>query len=374
MIEWTDATWNPVAGCSIVSPGCTNCYAMRMAARIEAIDEKYRRVTQYRGLTKRVNGNPVWTGKVAVAWHNIDVPIRWRKPRRIFVNSMSDLFHEGLPITEIATIYGTAIAAVHLRKHTLQILTKRADRMRELLHNEEFWEIANATAESLVLEHTDPLNRRRDDARATCEDYWPDKPPPGIWLGVSAERQQEAEQRIPHLLGTPAAKRFISAEPLLGPLRLDRLIRETEHGAYVDDSLTGFRSSGIGGSHGSRLDWVITGGESGPGARPMHPDWVRSLRDQCDGANVPFFFKQWGEYLPVGQILPGFGKVHGATAVKPGRMKLHYGGTAKQAPKHAFAEHGVEFATAAKGGLTFRVGKKRAGAVLDGYEHREMPR
>ena len=121
------------------------------------------------------------------------------------------------------------------------------------------------------------------------------------------------------------------------------------------------------------LQWAIVGGESGPKARPMHPDWARSLRDQCAASGVAFFFKQWGEFLPVGQSLPGYGKIHGGTSVKPGRMKLHYGGTPQQAPKHAFAERGVEVGSMADGRLIFRVGKKAAGRLLDGVEHNGMP-
>lgn len=167
-----------------------------------------------------------------------------------------------------------------------------------------------------------------------------------VWLGTTVE-SRAALRRIEVLRGVPAAIRFLSIEPLLEDL------------GEVD--LAG-------------ISWVIVGGESGPSARPMHPDWGRSLRDQCQAEGVPFFFKQWGEFLPVGQTLPGCGKIHGATAVKPGRMKLHYGGAPDRHPSHAFAERGVVFASTIDGRLTFRVGKTRAGRLLDGAEHNEFPR
>lgn len=375
-IEWTrgddgsaGSVWNPVRGCSRVSPGCGGpnheggCYAEKIAARFSGPGQPFE------GFAKRTAHGGAWTGKMAVIWDQVDQPIRWRKPRRIFANSMSDLWHPALPRDDVAIIYGTAIAAVHLRGHTIQILTKRADHMRELLNDEAFWEFANAHAESLVLEHVDPLARRKDDARATLRDYGPDKPPPGIWLGVSVEDQPRADERIPDLLATPAAMRFLSCEPLLGPVDLTNLDGPARaSGAHGWSAI--WKGNAIGRPW---IDWVIVGGESGPRARPAHPDWIRSLRDQCAAAEVPFFFKQWGEYLPAGQSLPGYGKVHGATAVRPGRMKLHYGGAPQQAPEHAFAEHGVDFASLTDGRLTFRVGKAAAGAMLDGREHREFP-
>ncbi|MBY0308838.1 MAG: phage Gp37/Gp68 family protein, partial [Phycisphaerales bacterium] len=279
-IEWTDATWNPVRGCSRISAGCGGpnhrggCYAETIAARFSGPGQPFE------GLAERTPHGGRWTGRLAAAPdETLTQPLRWKRPRRIFVNSMSDLFHKELPRNEVAVIYGTAIAAVHLRGHTFQILTKRADHMRETLHDEEFWEVANAHAESLVLEHTDPLNRRKDDARATCGEYGPDAPPPGIWLGVSTEDQATADERISHLLATPAAKRFISAEPLLGAIDLNRiLLRESDAPERGKPALTMSALRGWYGGAGdpAKLDWVIAGGESGPRARPMHPDWARS--------------------------------------------------------------------------------------------------
>ncbi|HZQ01376.1 MAG TPA: phage Gp37/Gp68 family protein [Reyranella sp.] len=272
-IEWTDATWNPTVGCSIVSPGCTNCYAMKMAHRIAGT------FPHYAGLTMRTKAGAVWTGKVAEARADVLLkPLRWKSPRRIFVNSMSDLFHEDLPDAAIDKVF--AVMAL-CPQHTFQVLTKRAERMRKYFADaDRFWKVTH---------HLDVTGL-----------VWP---LPNVWLGVSAERQIEAEERIPHLAMTPAAKRFISAEPLLGPVHLA-------------------------GADLHCLDWVIAGGESGPRARPAHPDWIRGLRDQCARAGVPFFFKQWGEWV--------FNE-----ACEPEPFE--------------------------------RLGKKAAGAMLDGREHREWP-
>ncbi len=212
-IEWTDQTWNPVDGCDKVSPGCDHCYAEAIA-------------TRFAGGKAYPNGF-----KVTLHPERLSHPLHWRKPRRVFVNSMSDLFHDQIPDEFIADIWDVMGAAP---QHTFQILTKRPARMRSLLKH---W---------LTL--------------------------PNVWLGVSAENQRWADIRIPTLAETPAAIRFISAEPLLGPINL------TDH-------LPG-------------LDWVIAGGESGRHARPMHPDWPRSIRDQCQAAGVAFLFKQWGGRTP----------------------------------------------------------------------------
>ena len=361
-IEWTDSSWNPIVGCSIFSPGCARCYAMRMAARLERINP----TGHYAGTTKSSKAGAVWTGKVALAPdHILTQPLRWKKPRRIFVNSMGDLFHESIPDKWIDRVF--AVMALCPR-YTFQVLTKRAERMQTFL--------SDVSARDRQIEYVAEFG----GVYQQCVDH--ELPLPNVWLGVSAERQREADERIPHLLNTPAAVRFVSCEPLLGPIDLKhlaapRVIGVRSYDEYLD-ALLGERCSVDTGCMTKDdepwLDWVIVGGESGPGARPMYPDWARSLRDQCDAADVPFFFKQWGEYLPIGQSLPGYGKVHGATAVKPGRMKLHYGGTPERAPKHAFAERGVEFASTSDGRLTFHVGKKAAGRLLDGKEHNEFPR
>jgi protein gp37 len=390
-IEWTQETWNPIVGCSIVSPGCTNCYAMRMAARIEAMnaearagewaDAKKRAIAaQYDGTTQKVNGNAVWTGHLAMAGDKaLLAPLKRKKPTTYFVNSMGDLFHEAVPDDWIDKVF--AVMAL-TPQHTYQVLTKRSQRMREYFTKRQFRD-------------AHPLEVRMDAISAQMDAIAPafgltervgpfsdnGLPLPNVWLGVSTERQQEADERIPDLLATPAAIRFISAEPLLGPIDLSALpfpkSCACEYHAPKLDALSAsvFCEGCCEGPERMdipRLDWVIVGGESSPDARPMHPEWARALRDQCNAAGVPFFFKQWGEYLPALQCLPGYGKIHGATAIRPGRMKLHYGGSPQEAPKHAFAQHGVEFASI-DNLLTFRVGKSAAGRVLDGLIHDEYP-
>jgi protein gp37 len=208
-IEWTDATWNPVTGCTKVSPGCKNCYAERMARRLRAMG-----VPQYR------NGF-----RLTLHENALTIPLRWRKPRMVFVNSMSDLFHEDIPFDFIQRAFGVMQAA---RQHTFQVLTKRPE---------------------IALEHADGLP-------------WPEN----VWLGTSVENADYVH-RVRTLRQIPARTRFLSLEPLLGPI--PRL------------PLQG-------------IDWVIVGGESGPRARPMDRAWVTQLRDLCQRARVPFFFKQWG--------------------------------------------------------------------------------
>lgn len=374
-IEWTDATWNPVRGCTRVSAGCGGpnrqggCYAEQIAARFSGPGQPFE------GFAERGPHGGRWTGKMALVDEALTLPLRWKKPRRIFVNSMSDLFHENLPDEAIDKVFAVMALAP---RHTFQVLTKRAKRMREY-----FGGPSGTTSPTgfrcprlnHILNVADRLSRH--DHPAAFNDLYGRARQivmngflPNVWLGVSTEDQATADERIPHLLATPAAKRFISAEPLLGAISFrwtkwddwESPIKGVERQGITDE-LDGLRM----------LDWVIAGGESGPRARTAHPDWFRALRDQCAAAGVPFFVKQWGEWLPVGQHLPGHGKIHGGSAVKPGRMKLHYGGTAQTEPALAFAESGVPFAGLDDGRITFRVGKKAAGADLDGRMHREFP-
>ncbi|MCC5574545.1 phage Gp37/Gp68 family protein [Microtetraspora sp. AC03309] len=244
-IEWTDATWNPITGCEKVSPGCDHCYAETFAER-------------WRGTPGHYFENGF---DVQLRPDKLDQPLRWKKPRKVFVNSMSDLFHKDVPSDYIAQVFAVMSLAP---QHTFQVLTKRHARMRSLLNNQDWiadvWHQVDTLAEGTIPDH---------------DDWWP---LPNVWLGVSTENQQWADIRIPALLDTPAAVRWISAEPLLGPVNLGEAA-PTE--PYWHD----------------RIDWVIAGGESGPGARPMHPDWVRSLRDQCQNTGVPFFMKQAGAVL-----------------------------------------------------------------------------
>jgi protein gp37 len=235
-IEWTDATWNPVTGCTKVSAGCDHCYAETFAERWRGTPGHYFE----RGFD--VQARP----------DKLSLPLKWRKPKRIFVNSMSDLFHDDVHDDYIARVF--AVMA-RCPQHTFQVLTKRHARMRSLLSSRKF---------SRFVEELTP-------SFSPLVGMWP---LPNVWLGVSAEDQHWADIRIPALLDTPAAVRFISAEPLLGPVDLYKLWRP----------------------EGPELNWVIVGGESGREARPMHPDWARSLRDQCQAAGVAYLFKQWGEW------------------------------------------------------------------------------
>jgi protein gp37 len=282
-IEWTDATWNPCVGCSLVSPGCTHCYAMRLAHRLALMGS-----TKYQGLTEMTKAGAVWTGQVRLDEDALDQPLRWKKPRRIFVNSMSDLFHEALDAHEIAQIFAVMATA---QRHAFQVLTKRPERMRAELRTEEFWDQVDCFITGIIEERVDPLHRRRDDIRATTPEIGVDYPLPNAWLGVSVEDQARADERIPHLLETPAAVRFLSCEPLLGPIDIDE---------WLDDSrLGGLPGSAHRDTPRRGIDWVIVGGESGPDARPMHPDWARSIRDQCGAAGVPFFMKQMARRAPI---------------------------------------------------------------------------
>lgn len=221
-IEWTEVTWNPVTGCSKVSAGCANCYAERMARRLQAM------------------GQPNYVRGFQVATHEqmVERPLAWTRPSTVFVNSMGDLFHEAVPADFVARVFATMDAA---HRHAFQVLTKRSGRLAALVPNLP----------------------------------WPSN----VWAGVSVEAADYVH-RIDDLREVPAALRFLSLEPLLGPLpRLDL----------------------------TDIDWVIVGGESGPGARPVDPDWVRDIRDQCLSAGVPFFFKQWGgaRKKAAGRLLDG---------------------------------------------------------------------
>lgn len=303
-IEWTDATWNPIVGCSIVSPGCTNCYAMKWAN--QRLDGSIYS-PQYSRTTKKVNGTAVWTGKVAIAPdHIVTAPLRWKKPRRIFVNSMGDLFHESVPDEWIDKVFAVMALAP---QHTFQVLTKRSMRTREYVIPALAHRIGMAAFEMVLNDHVSNPKSQLGSGVVLRGDIphlqaWP---LPNVWLGVSAEDQARADERIPDLLATPAAVRFVSAEPLLGPVDFENIdivpwldsFRKTPRPdpdspnwpAIKYDVLRG-HVKGPDDINQTKLDWIIVGGESGKYARPMHPDWVRSIRDQCAAAGVPFFFKQ----------------------------------------------------------------------------------
>lgn len=348
-IEWTDSTWNPIVGCSIVSPGCTNCYAMGMAARIEAMSLAEARNTHYFGTTKRVKGTAVWTGKLALAPdHILTAPLHWKKPRRVFVNSMGDLFHEDAPDEWIDRCF--AVMALS-PQHTFQVLTKRPERMREYA----------------TLIDNEPV---RDTVRRIVA-AWPGNAPipaeitfplPNVWLGTSCERQQEADERIPLLLDTPAVVRFVSLEPLLGPIDLRTVIsRDGRLGKFVPfNSLAA--ENWTDGRPVARLDWVIVGGESGPSARPMSIQWARELRDQCAAAGVRYFFKQWGEWAPAMPV----------PSETPGRFA--FGDYEYDREQMIQTDHYPrQFTKFGARSVMDRVGKRAAGRLLDGREWSEFP-
>lgn len=355
-IEWTEATWNPIVGCSIATPGCTNCYAMRIAHRLG----RNPATPHYAGLTQPSRGGPVWTGKLALAPdHVIKEPPRRRKPTTYFVNSMGDLFHEDVPDDWIDRVF-TVMA--RSPQHRFQVLTKRADRMREYLS--KFQPYLHPSSRVLV---GAPKFDRVEAAGPPQPDYVtrggvkPEKRPvgsplffpkrwplPNVWLGVSVEDQARADLRIPDLLATPAAVRFISAEPLLGPVDLENIKNPNAKSEWdLIDAVTGAGHNSeyqyAGEFEFEALDWVIVGGESGRGARPMHRDWARDLRDQCQDAGAAFFFKQWGEWAPG----PGFA-----------------------CPDHLPTQdwHHFDPECSAR-----KVGKKAAGRLLDGREWNQMP-
>lgn len=287
-IEWTNETWNPVIGCDKISPGCKECYAIR-TAWIRMHNPKM--ATRYAGtVEKTAGGNINWTGKLNMVKEVLHKPLDKKKPSMYFVNSMSDLFHDAVPFSFIDSVYDTMDAA---HWHIFQVLTKRAKRMYEFYQ----WK---ASGNGLKFT-TWPLNN--------------------VWIGVSTENQEAADDRLPYLHLIDAVVKFVSAEPLLGPVDL---LREYP----VGKGSVAF---------GALLNWVIVGGESGPGARPMHPDWARSLRDQCKELAIPFFFKQWGAYKPA----------------EEGDTEIAY----------AYND----------GTLLSKPGKKAAGRLLDGVMHDEFP-
>lgn len=303
-IEWTDRTWNPVTGCTKVSPGCDHCYA--------------------EGIARRFAGTKAFPQgfDVTLRPERLDAPLRWRKPARVFVNSMSDLFHKDVPDEFIGSVWNTMALTP---QHTYQILTKRPARARALLTR---WAEAG-------------WMWRRDDLM-WCGPLT--GPLPNVWIGTSVEDQKRADLRIPALLQTPAAVRFLSCEPLLGPVDLQQAVNKLD---WLDAA--NWKPGGI--------DWVIVGGESGPGARPMHPQWARDLRDQCVASEVPFFFKQHGEWLGTDKRDPRY-----TGPVKGGWVK--YDGTGWAAFTLPVPEAPA---------WVLRLGKNAAGRELDGRIWDEFP-
>ncbi len=357
-IEWADATANYVNGCSVVSPGCTNCYAMRLAGT------RMKHHPTREGLTIDTKAGPVWNGTIRTNDKVLAEVLGWKRPRRIFWNAHGDLFHGAVPDEVIDRQF--AVMAL-TPQHIHMVLTKRPDRMREYFADVDMTYRVDSVMEEMINERIDPLHRRSDDLRAIAPDIDETWPLPNVWLGTSVEDQARADERIPALLATPAAVRFISAEPLLGPVELgcieNEALQPTADWNAVDmiDAVKG--EGWIFDEEGEmrdvlpipKIDWVIVGGESGPNARPMHPDWARSLRDQCADAGVPFHFKQWGEWAPTGDWYEDH----------PVSLPLRCWSDGGWTDKPEFVLPDAEWLA--------RVGKARAGRLLDGVQHDGFP-
>lgn len=302
-IEWADKTWNPITGCTPISEGCQNCYAKRMSKRLA-------------GRCGYPKDKPF---AVTIHRDKFEQPLHWKKPSRIFVCSMGDLFDDAVPFRYIHEIWDVMKKCP---QHNFLILTKRPEIMR------------------IVLGRIYSLERL-----GAAMGFWSH-----IWLGVTAETQQRADERIPILLQTPAAKRFVSVEPMLGQIDLKHLQPNRE---VEIDCLSG--THGVISPHAGineKLDWVICGGETGPGARPMHPDWARSLRDQCQAAGTPFFFKSWGEWVNPDQTYSPYNRPF---------------------ITHHFVKNKVSRFGEKDPDMVIKMGKNRAGRLLDGREWNEYP-
>ena len=327
-IEWTDRVWNPVTGCTPISEGCDNCYAERMSKRLA-------------GRCGYPEKEPF---KVTMHKNRLEEPLRWKKPSKVFICSMGDLFHEDVPESWISAVF---LVMQRAKRHTFMVLTKRPERMANFM--DRWSHCDNDYPEQAgLLEVGSSAGKpggyghyRREDKK---------RPPlPNVWLGVTAENQRMADIRIPILLQIPAAVRFVSIEPMLGLVSLKKylgIVSGCQRHCPHTKSMCRLHSWECEEAHDNinGLDWVICGGESGSGARPMHTDWARSLRDQCQASGVPFMFKQWGEWYPDTKGLYLNENGVAATGVIFGDTFIH------------------------------RVGKKRAGRLLDGQIWNEFPK
>jgi protein gp37 len=281
-IAWTDRSdWNPLRGCTRVSEGCRHCYAEAIAARFSGPGQPFE------GFAEKTTNGPRWTGKIALMEDRLTLPLKWRKPAKIFVNSASDLFHENVPDEWIDRIFAVMALAP---QHSFQVLTKRPKRMRAYF---ERWPDGAARFHHVAGEAYKIDPSLPHGANGWVWDLQKRWPLPNVWLGVTAEDQERADERIPELLATPAARRFVSVEPMLGPVDLTEIVIRHRVGEQHINALHCEEDPEDCGEIGpATLDWVIVGGESGPGSRPMHPQWARDLRDQCQAAGTAFFMKQ----------------------------------------------------------------------------------
>lgn len=323
---YAPATWNPIVGCTKISEGCKNCYAERMANRLAGmpVETKGGKKIDSRLAYSSVIENGHWNEKTAIVDSAINIPMKWKDPHAVFVVSMGDLFHESVPDEWVRKVLEIIY---HKPTHIFIVLTKRADRMAQY-----FAKFKNSNLSQNF---------------------------PNLWLGVTAENQDQANKRIPVLLQIPAAKRFVSIEPMLGPVKLYRWNGFDDKNNWTNN-----------------LDWIICGGESGPGARPMHPDWVRSLQIKCQEAEVPFFFKQWGEwYTSYCNMVSGVHTFKMFTSylhfsqkdwVKKGDVVIDLlGKICKTGGDMKNAQYPVA--------IMQKVGRSKAGDLLDGKQYHEWP-
>ena len=368
-IEWTEQTWNLIVGCSKVSPGCANCYAERMACRIASMEQR-KWDDEHDGEPSLSDNSHVgpydtvtdlsvrkWNGRTEFVYSALNKPLKRKKATTYFVCSMSDLFHESVPFEWIDKVFAVMRQA---GQHTFQLLTKRPERMAEYLSPDNDRYTASKVADLLPHDYPGTFD---------VDMYWPLD---NVWLGTTAENQEMANKRIPELLKCPAAKRFVSVEPMLGAVDLNMCpiideIQLDDEGDNEDSPVgciecrTGKHWEYMSEKHKCGLDWVICGGESGPGARPMHPDWARSIRDQCKAAGVPFFFKQWGEWYHEKGERFGYAFDPRSRDPKP--------------ETYGWWNDKGEFVTGDFGNdVMWRVGKKKVGSLLDGVEHKEYPK
>lgn len=316
-IEWTEKTWNPLAGCTRASPGCDNCYAAGMSLRLEGManakiakGEDPKQLSKYIGVaTRNAKGVAAFNSVINLDYEALNEPLTWKKTRLVFVNSMSDLFHHNVPDGFICAVFDVM---KQTPQHTYQVLTKRPDTMAA-------WQ----------------------------QEYMPEGLPANVWVGTSVENQAAADERIPHLLNVEASVRFLSMEPLLDKVDTSRWLVPI----WFNSSFGAVKMRGS-------IHWVIVGGESGHNARPMHPDWARSLRDQCQEAGVPYFFKQWGKWAPCQTLVDGWTVL---TQTAGNDIARRIGNNIK------IVENGWDMS------LMASVGKGKAGRLLDGREWNEMP-
>lgn len=372
-IEWTDASWTPIRAryknplgqtklgwhCEHVSPGCENCYSGEMNERRFGTGLPFKP-----GHRKDVD--------IFLDEKMLLAPLKWKRPRKIFVCSMTDLFGEFVPDEWIDKLF--AVMAL-CPQHTFQVLTKRSKRMREYMTASglqsrladaanEFW-LAHKKASMVLLKFSIDVPGKVTVGTVTAFTQFPF---PHVWLGVSCEDQTRADERIPDLLATPAAVRFVSAEPLLGPIDFNKL---NWIGGRKIDALSSYTSTPLAApgywqhepNDMPKLDWIIIGGESGLNARPMHPDWAGSIRDQCAAAGTAFFFKQWGEWTP-GENAK-YAPTRTERTAEWWNHEWHFGTLTPKQSDELRGEDDPDL---------YRIGKKRAGHRLDGVEHQEFPK